>query len=1328
MVNILEFYDSEQKKVVPVSGSGSSGNCPKVETKETETEDAVQYLRFSDLENSCEGKKVHVVTRKRDQASTGTFCNSQPSVNRNIAYRITRSKEGSPAKLVIKATERLNLGSKVYPVGLFDPLTAKTELELKEVRDVTTDDWTPTEATESCTEVNVADWKNPETQEQLLQKAKEGFKMYDHCIHQLDSSNNLDDQDITTTLLGLTKALKHLNKASLETLYQSLEGQAKNSAFFQLLGLVGTSDSFQVVKEIYLKSLTDGGNSYSVGDALSGYFERIDPKSATMDVKTIREMHKFWQKIAQSDKTNDRLENGVILVSSALLFEKCIKNGASDPNCPPADRITTRLSEFDPENKDEDSVLLKTKIIANLEFKEGIPLLKSILTDRTRPLFLRTAAAWAFKRVARRHAADVKDFLLKTFFDRTEDHEIRIAAYVAIAKSGAYTELSSIVQYVVDNSDNEDRQVVSYIVSSITALRQSRNPVGSSCDDFTSRAAALYDNIVSKAAEKLGPRDIFDSAVYALSSFDAKEKVLASVIASKSDVVPRGVYLSLRDPLQHRSFILSAVTDGVLYSNLAQLKKAYQEMKKQDKQENPQVKEALDAIFAKVQGKPTSANFSLTVAERVDGTEMVFERFTRPEAILQRLLARTVSMERHLRSLHRYNSLMVKTHTESGLKVKFITSQAAVTSVEIPIFNLGQMSRSGVPVSIRYTYKFLSRTVYASFGYLPDSKFKYLTGRTTDKAIQVPRNVTLTVMQKQQDQLSWTSVTGKSEPLQGAVSKDVFYRSLTPVSGNLEEMTEWRRLIRKDTRPVETQIYGHGYVGLGLSVQKSADYSRPPAWKSPLSRWCYRYQEIDDQVSPYTFKVSFTKDPNNDATPHISYQIHAVQGHKDGQYVQLFGLTIDNPKDAATKSIRIVAGKAVQTNDPNKRKALVSYENNVKKLYVRSQYVVQMPETSLPIPAVTKGGEWLDAYPTEKIKMDGKAKFSSSGRSEFSLEGDVNDLLSGVGDEPDATAEGEFYRTDEQIQLYTSRENSVDTNGENYYSKLIARSLAHPGCSFKSWDFLLKFHGLKAQMELKKPLNPQVRHLYRRVKMLLTKVHYNNMKYDIDDKIEEGKLKVWVNSTVDSKKSDLIIQDKSGKQSFTGFKSTFILPWFRPSTSPLKVFYHNTLNLPVCTLTLGDKPEVETFDRRDVPVEDLQAGCEYLLVSNCRGRKTLAITYNREKDEYTILYDHKHKVVVTSKGFLLNGEAQPEVSGLVKKVDDMVLASYKGILAVKLPNRITFIRESGASTGYVQASRIFRGRLCGLCGDFDGDSANDDVSSVSDFGVSGQCSVAANAA
>lgn len=279
-----------------------------------------------------------------------------------------------------------------------------------------------------------------------------------------------------------------------------------------------------------------------------------------------------------------------------------MREGERDENRSSQEDILANINSKDPENKDENVTIVKMKALSNMTIPAAIPFIKSQLDKPENSLFLRSQAAWSLLNFARRNMAQVKPIVTKLFYDRKEDHEIRIAAYVAMVMSSP-NDMQSAVQYLIDNHDNEDRQLVSYVIASVNNLKSLKYPEGSKCRSFGDSARNL-EGMVASVADKLGPKSLFDSSVYTFGSKDNSERLLLSMIAAKNDIVPRTVFIMIQDALQERSYVMHSVSDALLFNNLERMKEAYEKMKKDNKVPvNEAIKTQLDAIFEKVKGK-----------------------------------------------------------------------------------------------------------------------------------------------------------------------------------------------------------------------------------------------------------------------------------------------------------------------------------------------------------------------------------------------------------------------------------------------------------------------------------------------------------------------------------------------------------------------------------------------------------------------------------------------------------------------------------------------------------------------------------------------------
>ncbi|KAI1309103.1 Speckle-type POZ protein [Halotydeus destructor] len=943
-----------------------------------------------------------------------------------------------------------------------------------------------------------------------------------------------------------------------------------------------------------------------------------------------------------------------------------------------------------------------------MRLRETIPFLKNILEDKSKSLSIRSQAAWAFHKVTKNNADLIVPIMADRFFDREEDHEIRIASYGALAKSKSPAELTAIIRYIVDNAQNEDRQVVSYVISSIKAAKNLKYPEGTACKgNMAERSHELWD-MIRPVASEFGPQDILDSGVFYMKSFESMDDVLVSIIASKDDVMPRAIFAMARDGIVSGSFSVNTVSDGLVYKNAAQLKLMLDQMRNKIRTEKADVKQQLSAVLNAAKSRPVSEDFSLIFSARIDSHERLYERFTKPEQLIQRVMAKSLVAEKYLRTFKSLGHLYVKSHTESGLRVAFVTLQTGISSAAKPQFAVGQLGKHGLPLSLKYNYKFVSRIIFSSVVGLPSSNYRFITGRISDKATAVHRNVSMSVSRGQSGDLSLATIKIRSDPLEGTANKDIFYRSIAPFHGNVESMKDYTKLLISEKKPPTVYSKGHEYLGFGATVTKSPEHTRPSIFKSPITRFCTGYQEIPTCKKPYTLKVSLSA-PAADSSAIASFQVNLVSGRKGDKYIKLGALTVDDPKDNSKKVLRVVLGKAINVDDPNKRFVNFAYENRASNLFVRAFYDVQMPDTKLAIPKIVRhSSEWKTAYAGEKILINAKLQYSSSGRDDFDMEAEVNDLANGQTGDADAVLEEEFYRTAEQADAFEIGTNTVGFSENGAYMKQFNNMKTKD--NFLTWKTVLAFHGFKGKLTLKKQIPDEVKLVWKKIRFVTSAMYYRHLSYDVNTKADPSTIHVSMNSTIDNSLSDLVITDKEGRQSITNYKSK-VAKYMRPSSSPVPVAGKKMLNLPLCTY-LGSRDDfgVDTFDGKSVFFDALNSKkCSYLLAGNCRGKKTFAITYAIDSDTFTILYDDQQRIDVTASGFVVNGQAQPDKEGLVGKHGDTVLLAYKGLMKVMLPNKVVFIRETNSMTAYVQMSRINRGRLCGLCGDYNGDGSNDEL-------------------
>ena len=583
LINILEFYDSNAKTISKISKLSSSGNCSETVDTESESETEVNLLRRTDMRengwpiNNCsqwmhQDAETVGIRRLRKHGSLS------PYINKTLETKVTKSKDGTETpKILIKVTEEVILDFQlktVFESGIFDEFTARTVLELKEVRDPTPE-VTPSgsPSRQLFTEVtNKRVTHDPvEEQPELLKKAQESFTKLKESLKKLDTNPHLEDQEAAFVMLDLTGKLKPLKKDSIKTLYKELDDSELKSAFFQILGAVGTEEAVDAVKEILYEE--HAANNIAIYDQAASFYENIDSRAPDVSSKKARELMELLPEVQAmpASPSRDRLRSAIALKSSSLHAQKCFR--MSDNDCITDDALwETRPSSL---LKDTQGKILFAKVLQNWALKTSW--LIDVIADKTNPIMLRTQAIRAFEYSSRSAQPSLKETMTQLFYDRSEDHEIRILAFLTIHSINWNTdgkERMKLVEYLIENQDKEDRQLVSYIIS------------------------YMKEFVPKNTYKELGPQDIFDSGIYSMANSSI------SVMSSKTDILPRTLYFRISDPLQNRGYILQTVSNGVFYDNISKIKASHDKSKGATNESNAAVKSALEKSSLKLREVP----------------------------------------------------------------------------------------------------------------------------------------------------------------------------------------------------------------------------------------------------------------------------------------------------------------------------------------------------------------------------------------------------------------------------------------------------------------------------------------------------------------------------------------------------------------------------------------------------------------------------------------------------------------------------------------------------------------------------------------------------
>uniref|UniRef100_A0A6B0VFW3 Putative vitellogenin n=1 Tax=Ixodes ricinus TaxID=34613 RepID=A0A6B0VFW3_IXORI len=211
--------------------------------------------------------------------------------------------------------------------------------------------------------------------------------------------------------------------------------------------------------------------------------------------------------------------------------------------------------EIKPEDKKDQPEYKRTvyiKAAGNLATRGAVHYLERYASDTNQPEHRRSAALWALVRAAPHHPELVRDIALPVYKNKSETAYLRIAAFVNVLKTNPDLYL---LKYIGHNIiDDPSDQLASYVTSAFRSLVKSKYPCHQELAQHLRYVVPMW-NDVSRFAK---PLDHTKSQVILSTGYDPKydyggSSIFAQVRADDS-YLPREVYFSAKDYFHGHSF------------------------------------------------------------------------------------------------------------------------------------------------------------------------------------------------------------------------------------------------------------------------------------------------------------------------------------------------------------------------------------------------------------------------------------------------------------------------------------------------------------------------------------------------------------------------------------------------------------------------------------------------------------------------------------------------------------------------------------------------------------------------------------------------------
>ncbi|KAM7286899.1 vitellogenin-6-like [Ixodes scapularis] len=207
-----------------------------------------------------------------------------------------------------------------------------------------------------------------------------------------------------------------------------------------------------------------------------------------------------------------------------------------------------------PEDKKDQPEYKRTayiKAAGNLATRGAVHYLERFISDTNQPEYRRAAAFWALRRAGSKHPELVRDIALPVYKNKSESSYLRIAAFTAVMKT--HPDLY-LLKYIGHNIiDDPSDQVASYVTSLFRSFEKSKYPCHQSLAQHLRYVVPMWNDVYRFSK----PPDYTKSHVHLSSGYDPKYDYGGAtsfgMVRADDSYLPRDVYVSVKDYMSGHS-------------------------------------------------------------------------------------------------------------------------------------------------------------------------------------------------------------------------------------------------------------------------------------------------------------------------------------------------------------------------------------------------------------------------------------------------------------------------------------------------------------------------------------------------------------------------------------------------------------------------------------------------------------------------------------------------------------------------------------------------------------------------------------------------------